>query len=248
MARPIVEGLCDEFANCRFTPAYCELHINGYDPNTPNSIIYETSDKKHKAVIGGYIDRVDTLKVGKDVYVRVIDYKTGIKSFTLEDVKKGENLQMLLYLKSIVETENPEFLKNIGVEEGGKLIPAGIVYVRTSVADVTIDSPSDELANSEVKAGFERLGASLGEEVVLSAMNPSFTPMAKTKKNEEPRPQTFTADDWKTINDDMKNAVVEIADRITDGHIEAKPGVPDNSSFHPCSDCQYKFICRNAVK
>lgn len=248
VARPIVEGLCDEFANCRFTPAYCELHINGYDPNTPNSIIYETSDKKHKAVIGGYIDRVDTLKVGKDVYVRVIDYKTGIKSFTLDDVKKGENLQMLLYLKSIVETENPEFLKNIGVEEGGKLIPAGIVYVRTSVADVTIDSPSDELANNEVKAGFERLGASLGEDVVLSAMNPSFTPMAKTKKNEEPRPQTFTADDWKTINDDMKNAVVEIADRITNGHIEAKPGVPDNSSFHPCSDCQYKFICRNAVK
>jgi ATP-dependent helicase/nuclease subunit B len=247
-ARPIVDGLCDEFANCRFTPAHCELHIDRYNADTPNSIIYPTNDGKHRVIIGGFIDRVDTLKVGNDVYVRVVDYKTGIKSFSLDDVKKGENLQMLLYLKSIVETENPEFKSTLGVGEGGKVIPAGIVYVRTSVADVTIDSPSDALAVEEVKGSFERLGASLDDPASLGAMNPDFTPMAKTKKNEAPAPLTYTLDDWLKINEDMKSSVLAIADDITGGHIVAKTNVAPGAAFHPCKDCQYKFICRNAEK
>ena len=248
VARPIVDGLCDEFDNCRFTPVRCELKIDRYDPATPDSIVYNTSDQKHRVIIGGYIDRLDTLKVGDDVYVRVIDYKTGIKKFSLDDVKKGENLQMLLYLKAVSESSNPEFLSSLGVSDGKKPIPAGIVYVKTSVADVTIDHPSDELANSEVKATFERLGASLDSDEVLSAMNPAFTPMAKVRKGEDPRPETFTKEDWKRINDEMKEAVVSIANEITSGHITARTNVADNATFHPCTDCQYKFICRNAVK
>ena len=246
-ARPIVDGLCDEFANCRFTPAECELHIDSYRNDTPNSIVYETENKKHRVIIGGYIDRVDTLKVGNDVYARVIDYKTGIKTFSLDDVKKGENLQMLLYLKSIVETENPEFKKRLGVGEGGNIIPAGIVYVKTSVADVTIDSPSDELAVKEVKAKFERLGASLDSPESLSAMNPDFTPKGKpAKKGEAPLPLTYSMDDWKEMNKDMEASVLSVANEITSGHIKAAPNA--NSSFHPCEDCQYKYICRSAVK
>ena len=248
VAGPIVDGLCDEFANCRFTPVQCELRIDGYRKDTPNSIVYDTDDGDHRVIIGGYIDRLDTLKVGNDVYARVIDYKTGIKQFSLDDVKKGENLQMLLYLKSVVETENPEFKKKLGVGEGGKVIPAGIVYVKTSVADVTVDSPDDELATLTVKGSFERLGASLDDPEVIGAMNPDFTPMAKTKKNDAPMPLTYTREDWERINEDMKSTVLAIAGEITGGKIVAKTNVNDNASFHPCTDCQYKFICRNAVK
>ena len=249
IARPIVDGLCEEFANCAFKPAYCELQIDTYDKKHPNSIIYNTEDDKHRVIIGGFIDRVDTLKVGNDVYVRVVDYKTGIKKFTLDDIKRGENLQMLLYLKAIVETENSEFRSDLGVEGDGKIIPAGIVYVKASVADVTIDSPSDELAVKEVKAGFERLGASLDSKVSLSAMNPDFTPMTKPKsKKDVPAPQTYSMDDWQRLNDEMKDAVLSITKEITSGHIVAKTNAPDNDRFHPCTECQYKYICRNAVK
>ena len=155
---------------------------------------------------------------------------------------------MLLYLKSIVETENPEFREKLGVGAGGQLIPAGIVYVKTSVADVTIDSPSDELAVKEVKASFERLGASLDSTTSLEAMNPDFTPMAKSsKKGESPKPLTYTLEDWEQINRDMEASVLSVAKEITCGHIEAKPRT-NGSAFHPCEDCQYKYICRSAVK
>ena len=247
IAKPIVDGLCDEFANCRFTPVECEMRIDGYRPDTPNSIIYNTESGR-RVIINGYIDRLDTVKIGDDVYVRVIDYKTGIKQFSIDDVKKGENLQMLLYLKAVTETENPEFREKLGVGDGGSLVPAGIVYVKTSVADVTVDSPDDELAEMTVKGTFERLGASLDDPEVLGAMNPSFTPMAKTRKGDVPIPLTYTKEKWAQINADMEGSVLAIANEITSGKIEAKTNVSDNASFHPCTNCTYKFICRNAVK
>ena len=248
VAMPIIDGLCDEFANCRFAPVHCELHIDGYNPETPNSIIYNTDDKKHRVIIGGYIDRLDTYKVGNDVYVRVVDYKTGIKKFSLDDIKKGENLQMMLYLKSVVETKNPEFRSKLGVGDGGELIPAGIVYVKTSVADVKIERPSDELAIEKVKESFERLGASLDSAESLEAMNPSYTPMTKANRNEPPTPLTYTREDWERLNGEMQTAVTSIANEITSGHIRAKTNAKKSDTFHPCTDCQYKFICRNAVK
>ena len=79
-------------------------------------------------------------------------------------------------------------------------------------------------------------------------MNPAFTPMAKAKRGQEPTPQTYTKEDWARINEEMKAAVLAIADEITSGHVVAKTNVNDNATFHPCTDCQYRYICRNAVK
>ncbi len=245
VALPIVEGLCDEFANCRFTPVCCEVHIDTKTNDTPNSIIYTTKDKKHRVIIEGYIDRVDTLKVGNDVYVRVIDYKTGIKEFSLSDISQGENLQMLLYLKSIVESDNAEFREKIGAEKDDNLIPAGIVYVKTSVADVTVDSPSDDAAIEKVKASYERIGASLDNEASLSAMNPLFTPMEKPKKNQPPTPMTYSMEDWKALDEEMKNVILNITDEITSGHVVANPK-GSSGIFNTCSDCQLKYLCRSA--
>ena len=245
VANPIVEGLCDEFANCRFTPVCCEMHIDKYSKDTPNSIIYDTTDKKHKVVIEGYIDRVDTLKVGNDVYVRVVDYKTGIKDFSLSDISKGENLQMLLYLKSIVESDSHEFLERIGADESSNLIPAGIVYAKTSVADVTIDSPSNEVAIERVKASFERIGASLDDEASLSAMNPLFTPMEKAARGKAPSPLIYSMEQWNELNDEMRDVILNITDEITNGHVVANPK-DASGPFSTCTNCQFKYLCRSA--
>jgi len=48
--------------------------------------------------LSGIIDRVDALKLGEKVYVRVADYKTGSKNFSLSDVYYGLGMQMLMYL------------------------------------------------------------------------------------------------------------------------------------------------------
>ena len=114
--------------------------------------------------------------------------------------------------------------------------------------DWTVREAADELALAEVKKSYERLGASLDAPESLAAMNPDFTPMAKSsKRNEPPVPLTYSMDGWAQINRDMEAAVVAIADEITSGHIVAKTNAKPGATFHPCKECPYKFICRSAV-
>ena len=167
-----------------------------------------------------------------------------MKKFSLDDVKEGENLQMLLYLKAVVESNSKLFKERIGAAADANLIPAGIVYVKTSVADVTVDRPSDELALSEVKAAFERLGASLDDERSLEAMNPNYTPVQKAR-NGDTSFLTYTMEDWRRINDEMENVILSVTDEIVAGRVKAS-AKNKNSSFSPCKDCQYKYLCRNA--
>ena len=241
VARPIVDGLCDEFSSCRFTPVCCELHIDSFTEDTPSSVVYETDDKAHRIFIDGFIDRLDTYTDGDDVYVRVVDYKTGIKKFSLDDIKEGENLQMMLYLKAVVETDTAAFKQRIGAKADARLIPAGIVYAKTTVADVTIDKPSDELALAEVKASFERIGASLDDEASLTAMNPQYIPVIKSR-NGTVSPLTYSMDDWYRLGEEMKTVILGVTKELTEGRIPAQA----KSKSSPCHNCQYKYLCRSA--
>ena len=49
-----------------------------------------------EAASHGFADRADIWRSGDSVYVRVIDYKTGRKSFDFSHVFYGLGLQMLL--------------------------------------------------------------------------------------------------------------------------------------------------------
>ncbi len=242
-AKPIVDGLCDEFANCKFTPVRCEMKIGDRSMSSPDLVTYKPDGSDTTVVLGGKIDRVDAFKSGDDVYVRVVDYKTGIKRFALDDIKEGRNLQMVLYLKSIVDNKNPKFKESMGASGNGRLIPAGIVYIKTSVDDVTVEESSDSAALEKVKTLYERLGASLDDEVSLNAMNPDYTPSAKPSKNSPPSPIKFTIDEWNDINKQMEKVILNVADSISRGSMPAAVST-SASAYHPCTYCNFRYLCR----
>ncbi len=247
-ARPIVDSLSDEFANCKFTPRLFELPTSGRAADDAEPIVYSTRDGG-KAIISGVVDRVDTMKVGDDVYVRVVDYKTGSKVFKPSDIKSGENLQMFLYMKSITETESPAFRERIGLGEGGKMIPAGVIYSHTSVKDITVDHPSDEEARLKIKEQNRGDGMLLDDPVSINAMNPDFLPKKTVKKVEMlDAERLYSADDWKVICDDIENAVLNIVDDMKSGDVSARPKKLASKSYHPCDFCAYKSICRSDEK
>ena len=249
-ALPVVDGLCEEFAESLFEPKYFELALKRDDEGSPSPISLKTHSGD--VTIYGVIDRVDTYKRGDDVYVRVVDYKTGQKSFSPEDMAEGANLQMFLYLKSIIDSQNEEFKKTAGAEGDGRLIPAGVIYVKTAVGDVRIDTPDDKAAEEAVKANQKREGMVLDDPEILAAMKLKYTPVYSERTPDKIPAQKekflFSEESFREIMNTVEGSVAEVADKMRAGRIEAHPKRTKRSDSLPCEYCEFKPICRSAVK
>ena len=238
-AVPIIDGLCDEFEETKFRPRFFELKIDGSDDYSP-SPIHLTDDEGKSVYVYGIIDRVDTYEDGDDVYVRVMDYKTGSKDFSPDDMENGRNLQMFLYLKAIMESDKAKFRESLGVKNDGKIVPAGVIYVKTSLADAQIDRDSDEDALAAIKENQAREGMTLEGEFNESLMGADYIP-GKGKKNSTSF--RYSEEGFAKIMESVEGAVLDIAGKIRGGKAEAEPNL--DGKYSPCEWCEFKPVCRN---
>ena len=253
-ALPIVESLCEEFAACDYQPVFFELNISRKKADNPDSPTFDLEDGR-RLFLYGKIDRVDAAPAGGDLYVRVIDYKTGQKTFSPEDLSEGKNLQMFLYLKAIVETTSPAFLRRIGAPEGAKLIPGGVIYVKAAAAEQTAgkkkydEKITEESILQKAKDGLSRLGMALDDGENLSHMDERTLPKkydAKGNLTEKYEKFVYTAEGWDELMATVERSVRETAKKMTSGLIVAQPMLPGKHSS-ACDFCSYKPFCRNAV-
>ena len=237
-AIPIIDGLCDEFDKTKYRPRFFELKIEG-GADSPDPIRFTTDDGK-TVYIYGIIDRVDTYEDGDDVFVRVIDYKTGSKDFSPEDMEKGRNLQMFLYLKAIMESDKKKFKDRLGVKNDGRVIPGGVIYVKTSLSDTEIDRDSDEAALKAVKDNQLREGMTLEGEENDALMGDDYIP-GKSKRDKER--YRYSEEGFEKIMENVEDAVLHIAEGIRSGKASAEPNI--DGQFSPCEWCEFKPVCRN---
>ena len=196
----------------------------------------------------GTVDRVDAFSTDTDTYVRVIDYKTGSKTFSPDDIAEGRNLQMFLYLKAITETEKPRFRELIGAKEGARLVPAGVIYVKTRVKDVTLDIPDDALAVETVKSLQERDGMLLDDDISISAMNKNYLPV-KFKDGsvaDSAKRHLYTERSWKKIGETIKEVINGVCADMRSGNIPAVS--TDKNGNSSCTFCSFRSVCRTPSK
>ena len=110
----------------------------------------------------GIADRVDGWVHRGKLYLRVVDYKTGHKSFSLSDVWYGMGLQMLLYLFA---------LENDGQSRYGReIVPAGVMYLPARNELLSVDAGADEGAIAKKRSdALRRSGLVLDEPELLEA-------------------------------------------------------------------------------
>lgn len=246
-AMPVVRGLCDEFRESDFVPRYFELKIGGRgrakDDGLPEPCEFIGKDGE-RVFVYGTIDRVDTFRHGDELYVRVVDYKTGQKVFSPSDIERGENLQMFLYLKSIVDTKNKKFLDGLGTTDGKAPIPAGVIYVKAEIGDVRISHPDAEASEAELMKAQGRQGMMLNEPEVINATGTKYAPVKFTKSGAPDKryaDKLYTRADWCTLCERMSEVVTDVAGRMKSGDIGTHKADEDS-----CKYCKFKPFCRSA--
>lgn len=243
----LINNLLDEFSQSEFIPRFFEMKItNGDLPNTVAPLDIPLPDGS-RAYIYGIVDRVDICRRGENVYVRVVDYKTGNKEFSLYDISLGLNLQMLLYLFSIWKDRKGTFRKTLGVT--GDILPAGVLYctAKTSDVNVTPDTQEAEVL-SAVSDTLKRKGVLINDEEILRLMerklSGKYIPVTLKKDGSLSSSLSLeTLEDFGKLMDNVCSTVSKLAYEIKSGEASA---IPLKDIKHDgCRYCPHKAVCRN---
>ena len=147
-------------AQSDFRPQQGEIAF-GY-PNTLPALTLNLSDGT-KVYVRGRIDRVDRFESDESVYLRVIDYKSGVKSLDPAKIWMGMQLQLLLYLEAMLQSEPDS-------------IPAGAFY--QWMGDPLIDQSKKGLIESEIAKKLCLKGVMLSDVQVIEWMDHSKPPIS----------------------------------------------------------------------
>lgn len=230
----LLRRIGEEFFVSEFVPYAFEAPLGGKDVGLYR---LETPDGK-KITVEGTIDRVDVLDRNGERYVRVVDYKTGTKDFSLSDVYYGINIQMLVYLFSIQEEG-----------KGGlsDTIPSGVLYMpaRNAVLNFDRDSSPAEIKDAQRKS-FCMNGLLLDDVAVLNSMEPGlsgfYIPVKQGKNG--PSGSVASIAEFGVIKKHIDSLLIDIANELSEGKIAALPY--RKSNFTPCDYCKYKSVCRRS--
>ncbi len=239
-----LEAILREIAQSGFTPAAFELPI-GTAPEDPQNVtpVRFVTEDGFEVVLRGVADRVDIYRQTDGTsYVRVVDYKTGAKTFSLEDVRQGIGVQLLIYLFSVWKSGIP------GIANPGELLPAGAVYFSARPGQGRSERPlTPEEARELVIHSITRSGIFLADEDVLDAMDRGLTgeyvPVKKDKNGDiKSTAALATLEEFGQLYRELSDTVSGIATEITSGIAHASPKM--RGGRLPCEYCSHQLICR----
>ncbi|NCB50720.1 MAG: ATP-dependent nuclease subunit B [Clostridia bacterium] len=232
--RRIVGDMADELRNSDFRPLSFELDFSQMDETASVPLPGGGSLK-----VTGIADRVDGWVKDGTLYLRVVDYKTGKKSFSLSDIWHGMGLQMLLYLFTLQ--------KNGETVYGREIVPAGVLYVpaRDLILSESSDLTDDEIAEKRA-AGLKRSGLVLDDSSVIRAMEPEGAARRLPIKWKDGTPTgeaLASAERLGLLSRHIDETLTVLANELRKGSIAANPyfkGSADNA----CQYCDYAAACR----
>ena len=230
--RRVVSDMAAELAVSDFRPLDFELDLKDM-----NVTLARGDDRVR---VTGVADRVDGwLRDGK-LWLRVVDYKTGKKAFSLSDVWYGAGMQMLLYLFTLEKAGAQRY--------GHEIAPAGVLYIPARDVTLRADGPlTDEEAAAARRKALRRSGLLLRAPEVLEAMEHGgggrFLPV-ELKGGELPDSDALCrAEQLGQLARHVENALLALSRELRRGSIEARPawrGENDNA----CLWCDWREVCR----
>lgn len=212
--KEVVKHLAKELGQSDFEPVACEMKIG------KDGIPLEFGFENGKILINGSIDRVDEY----NGYIRIVDYKTGSKSFKLPDILFGLNLQMLLYLYAVTRARDIPDSKS-----------AGILYM-PSKRDINGKGMAmNGLINMDSDLSYAMDKSGTGEFVPKLRLN-SDGSVSKLNKS------YISGNKFGEIFDYIEKLIKKTGEKLLSGDIAVSP--MDGRESKACAYCDFASVCR----
>ena len=223
----------------KFLPKKYELSFSALEDLEAVTIRLSEEEKMY---LRGRIDRMDTYEDDENVYVKVVDYKSGEQQFQLAALYHGLQLQLVVYLNAAMELQKkqtPE--KNV--------IPGAFVYYH--ISDPMVDGKEGmtmEEIESEIRKQLRVTGIVNNAPEVLQGLEnvhegKSDVIPVEYKKDGSlgSRSSVMTGEQMEIIQEYAKQKAAELGREIADGSILVNPCVLKQRDS--CTYCSFKDIC-----
>ena len=188
----------------------------------------------------GKIDRIDICEDDEGVYVKVTDYKTGMKSFDITALYHGLQMQLPVYLNAALAVEKRKYPDK-------EIIPAGIFYYR--IQDPVVDrKESDEDVEKSILKELRLDGLVNGDEKVISHLERNLIgsslliPVGRNKDGTlSKNSRALPGDTFRAVLKYAQEKEKKICAEIRAGEVSAAPYEMGGDTG--CDYCVYRDIC-----
>lgn len=234
----VVIHLSEEFSCSDFEAKAFELKIDNDSPVKPEIL---KLDDGGTIQIRGSIDRLDSYEYDGEKYIRVVDYKSGNKSFSLSNIINGLNLQMFIYLFSVYEDKQSEY----------NGLPAGVLYMHSARNVFSFDTKkeaSQQLSDTE-SASMKMKGIVISDkngEIAYAMehdLNGKYIPV-KVKKSGDLTGQLASLEELGLIHKKINELIVQMGTQLHGGKISRNP-IKSSKHNKICEYCDYQDVCAN---
>lgn len=191
----------------------------------------------------GRIDRLDVAAVDDDIYVKIIDYKSGNKQLELDCLYEGLQLQLLVYLDTATKMLEERY-------PGKRVHPAAMFYYRVADPVVSMEGAEDlkELPELLLKEQRSR-GLLNSDETVVHLLDSemetssNIIPLNLKKDGTPGRGSGVCREEqFQLMRKFMHHKLYEMGSEIMSGHIEKAP-YSRSRQEEGCTYCPYKGVC-----
>lgn len=201
---------------------------------------------KQKMKLQGRIDRMDLAYDDENVYVKIIDFKSGNKTFNIASVYYGLQLQLVVYMNFAMAME-----KKLNPDK--EVVPGAVLYyhINDPIVEAEGTGNDPELINKKIIKELVSNGIINADEKVIGLLDRDMAAGAtesdvinvRRKKDGSfyANSQIMEQDSYKMVSSYVRHKIREYGRRILDGDIEINPYVQGPRSA--CTYCHFRPIC-----
>ncbi|ABW19833.1 helicase-exonuclease AddAB subunit AddB [Alkaliphilus oremlandii] len=230
--------LTEHIKKGQFVPMGHEI-IFGLEGDIPPIVIELESGEK--IYLEGRIDRVDILNDEDGNYVKIIDYKSGSKEFSLSDVYYGFQIQLLVYLDAVLSSQSQKYQAEVH--------PGGIFYFKIDDPMVKTTEKAVKEVEKEINKRLKMKGLVLKDVNIIKKIDEdigrssSILPASLTKEGEISKTSSaLPEEDFKALLKHVRGLVKEIGEEMLKGNVKIEPFKKGGDTS--CKYCAYISICQ----